>query len=496
MNNNGKQFSQFSRLAFFRNWISLTGLLIAVSAFFAFLLLFVLDSFAPFSNPYMGLLTYFVAPAVLLFGLLLGLLGAWLERRAFAHAAPGRIPPLRIDLSQPGQRRVMGIFAVGAVLLLLVTAVGSYRSYHFTESVGFCGRMCHTVMRPEYTAYLHSPHAKVECSACHVGPGAEAFVRAKLQGTHQLLGVLRGNYPKPVPAPVKNMRSAHDTCLECHWEKRYIGILDRNYAHFLADKDNTPYTVRLLINVGGCDPDHGPVGGIHYHMNVARKIEFVATDERRQVIPWVRVTEADGAVTEYRSPDFKADPSKFAIRRMDCLDCHNRVGHQLHTPDAAVDLAMSLGKIDPALPSIKKNAVAVLAKIYASDKEAAEKIAAGLAEQYPNEPRIHAVVGVVQDIYRQNIFPDMKASWQAYPDNVGHKDSAGCFRCHDNQHVSATDKKKMIQAGDCKACHIIFAQGKGADLNKGSASGMTFAHPGGDLDPSMKCSECHNGGSL
>jgi hypothetical protein len=493
MNNNGKSFS---RLTFFRNWISLTGLLIAASAFFAFVLLFALDAFAPFSNPYMGLLTYFAVPGVLLFGVLLGLFGAWFGRRAFQRVTAGGLPPLQIDLSQPKQRRIMAVFAVAAVSLLLVTAVGSYQSYHFSESVSFCGRTCHTVMQPEYTAYLHSPHAKVECSACHVGPGAEAFVRAKLQGTHQLMGVLSGQYPKPVPAPVKHMRAAHDTCLECHWEKRYIGILDRNYTHFLADKENTPYTVRLLINVGGSDPNHGPVGGIHYHMNVARKIEFIATDAQRQIIPWVRMTEADGTVTEYRTPDFKGDPSKLEIRRMDCLDCHNRVGHQLRTPDAAVDLAMSLGKIDPALPSIKKNAVAVLAKSYTGEKEAVEKIAAGLAELYPNDPRIRAAISVVQDIYRQNIFPDMNASWKAYPDNVGHKDSAGCFRCHDNQHVSAADKKKMIQAGDCKACHIIFAQGKGAELNKGSASGLPFAHPGGDLDPSMKCSECHNGGSL
>ncbi len=492
MNDTGKPFS---RLALFRNWISLTGLLIAVSAFFAFLLLFVLDSLAPFSNPYMGLLTYFVSPAFLLFGLGLGLFGAWMERRAVARTMPGKLPPMQIDLTQPKQRRLMAVFALVAVVFLLVTAVGSYRSYHFTESVSFCGLTCHTVMQPEYTTYLHSPHAKVECAGCHVGPGAEAFVRAKLQGTHQLLGVLTDHYPKPVPAPVKNMRSARETCQECHSDKRYIGILDRNYTHFLADKENTPYTVRLLINVGGSDPNHGPVGGIHYHMNIARKIEFIATDAQRQVIPWVRVTAANGTVTEYRAPDFKGDPAKSDIRRMDCLDCHNRIGHQLQSPDTAVDLAMALGQIDPSLPSIKKNAVAALAGTYASEKDATEKIAAGLAGQYPNEPRIRTVIGVVQDLYLQNVFPAMKASWKSYPDNVGHKDSAGCFRCHDNQHVATTDKKKTIQA-DCNGCHVIFAQGKGADLAKGNAGGMKFAHPGGDLDPATKCSECHNGGSL
>ena len=488
--------TKFSRMALFRNWISLTGLLVAVGSFFAFLLLFILDLSAPFANPYMGLLTYFVAPCFLGLGVFLVLLGAWIERRAYSHTAPGAIPPLQIDLSLPRHRRLMSAFVVVAVLFLLATAVASYKSYHFTESVQFCGLTCHAVMKPQHVSYQHSPHAKVDCSACHVGPGAEAFVRAKLAGTHQLLAVLNNDYPKPVPAPVKNMRGAKETCMGCHWEKRYIGILDRNYTHFLADTNNTPYTVRLLLNVGGSDPDHGPVGGIHWHMNVANKIEFISTDAQRQVIPWVRVTDAKGTVTEYRVPDFKDDPSKYPIRRMDCLDCHNRVGHQLQTPDSAVDLALSIGKIDPTLPSIKKNAVAVLTKTYATENEAMLKIAEDLAALYPNEPRIKPIIAVVQEIYRKNIFPEMKASWKSYPDNVGHKDSAGCFRCHDNQHISTNDKKKMIQANDCKACHIIFAQGKGAELEKVSASGLPFAHPGGDLDPSTKCSDCHTGGSL
>jgi hypothetical protein len=177
------------------------------------------------------------------------------------------------------------------------------------------------------------------------------------------------------------------------------------------------------------------------------------------------------------------------------LDCHNRIGHQLRAPDAAVDLAMSVGKIDPSLPFIKKNAVAALAKTYATEQEAAQKIATMLTEQYPNEPRIKPVIAAVQDIYQRNIFPSMKASWKAYPDNVGHKDSAGCFRCHDNKHASTTDKKKIIQANDCKACHLIFAQGKGAELQKTSATGLPFAHPGGDFGDA-KCSDCHTGGPM
>lgn len=484
-----------NHVSLFRNWISLTGLLIAVGSFFAFLFLFILESMAPFANPYMGLLTYIVAPAFLILGLSLGGLGALLERRAIARGTPGSLPALVIDLSQARHRRFMGVFVIGALIFLLATAVGSYKSYHFTESVQFCGRTCHTVMQPEYETYLHSPHAKVDCAKCHVGPGAEAFVRAKLAGTHQLMGVLRDNYPKPVPAPVKGMPSSEVTCQECHWVKRFIGNLDRTYTRFLADKANTPYTVRLLMNVGGSDPTHGPVGGVHYHMNVARKIEYIATDEQRQNIPWVRMTDEKGAVTEYRVPEFKDDPAKHTIRRMECVDCHNRVGHQLRAPGAAVDLAMEVGRIDPALPSIKKNAVAALTKPYATHREAVEKIAAELSAQYPNEPRIKPAIAALQDIYRRNFFPEMKANWKAYPDNVGHKDSPGCFRCHDGQHVTA-DKKMMIQNNDCKACHVILTQRKGAEKAKVSSEGLLFEHPGGEIDVSMKCSDCHNGGPM
>jgi hypothetical protein len=309
------------------------------------------------------------------------------------------------------------------------------------------------------------------------------------------MGVLRDKYPKPVPAPVKGMPSSEVTCQECHWVKRFIGNLDRTSTRFLADKANTPYTVRLLMNVGGSDPTHGPVGGIHYHMNVGRTIEYIATDEQRQNIPWVRVTDGKGVVTEYRVPDFKDDPAKHTIRPMQCVDCHNRVGHQLQAPGAAVDQALEVGRIHRTLPSIKKNAVAVLTKPYATQREAAGKIAAELTALYPNEPRIQPAIAVVQEIYSRNFFPEMKASWKAYPDNVGHKDSPGCFRCHDGQHVTA-DKKATIKNSDCNACHVILAQHKGDEKAKVSPEGLPFEHPGGEIDVSMKCSDCHNGGPM
>ena len=159
---------------------------------------------------------------------------------------------------------------------LLISALGSYQTYEYTESVQFCGQACHTVMKPEMTAYLHGPHARVACAQCHIGPGATWYVRSKLSGTYQVYATLFNKYPRPIPTPVKNLRPAQETCNQCHWPKEFVGDLDRTYHYFLGDKTNTPYSVRLILKVGGGDPTHGPVGGIHWHMSIADKVEYIA----------------------------------------------------------------------------------------------------------------------------------------------------------------------------------------------------------------------------
>ena len=239
-----------------------------------------------------------------------------------------------------------------------------------------------------------------------------------------------------------------------------MGNVDRTYSYFLSDETNTQHEVRMLLKVGGGDATHGPVGGIHWHMNVGQKVEYFATDPARQKIPWVRMTDPNKVVTEFRTPGFTdaVDPS--AIRVMDCMDCHNRPAHIFDSPNAAVDLAMKLGKIDTSLPYIKTNAVYVLTQSYTNETEALQKIATHLANQYPSAPSVRKAIPVVQQIYRDNFFPEMKANWRVYPDNIGHKDWPGCFRCHDGKHSSA-DGKSMIKANDCNACHLILAQGSG-----------------------------------
>jgi hypothetical protein len=316
-------------------------------------------------------------------------------------------------------------------------------------------------------------------------------VRSKLSGTYQVYATMADKYPRPIPTPVKNLRPAQETCEECHWPKKFVGNLERTFISYLGDETNTPFTVRMLMKVGGADPTHGPVGGIHWHMNVRNQIEYIASDEKRQKIPWVRMIDSQGVVTEFRTPRFTNAVDEASVRRMDCMDCHNRPAHRYQTPNDAVSLAMSLGRIDTSLAYIKTNALYALTRSYTNDLQAREGIATILSERYQGDQRIRPVITAVQQIYTNNFFPEMKASWKTYPDNIGHKDWPGCFRCHDGLHKTP-DGKGSIKANDCNACHTILAQGSDAELDQLTPKGQKFKHPGDEVEGG--CNDCHTGG--
>jgi len=477
--------------------------MIVAGSMFSFLLLFLIDSFSGGANPYVGVLTYFIAPVFFIIGLAIAILGLLLRRRQIIKAGE-TVPPLRIDLTRSRDRRAMGVFVAASVVFLLLAAMGSYHTYHFTESVTFCGKTCHTVMSPEMVAYTNGPHARVSCAECHIGAGAGWYVRSKLSGAYQVYATAANKYPRPIPTPIKNLRPAQETCEQCHWPKKFVGNLDRTYKYYVNDESNSLFVVRLLMKVGGADPTHGPVEGIHWHMNVGNKVEYIAAklgtngawaaDETRQKIPWVRTTDAQGVMTEFRSPKFTNDPALFEVRTMDCMDCHNRPAHVFKAPNKSVNLALQLSQIDAAIPFVKSNALWVLTQTYTNEGQALTAIATTLASRYPNDLRsIRPVIDVVQRLYRENFFPEMKVNWRVYPDNIGHMYWPGCFRCHDGLHKTA-DGKQSIKASDCNACHVIVAQGSGEDLRKLSAEGLKFAHPGDELDANPQCHECHSGG--
>ncbi len=373
----------------------------------------------------------------------------------------------------------------------MLTAFGSYQTYHYSESVHFCGQVCHTPMKPEFTAYQASPHAKVDCVACHVGKGADAYLKAKINGVHQLIGVLTGNYHRPIQTPVRNLRGAQEICEDCHWRHRDSGTIDKTFTHFLADETNTQFNVRLLMRVGGAETAAGGAPNIHWHNDPANKVEYIATDRQRTVIPWVRFTGPDGTVTEYKTADFSGGIAGHELRRMDCLDCHNRPAHQFSSPNDAVDRAMAMGAISPSLPWIKSNVVAAMIAPYSTEGEALEKIAAALRNQYPKEASIEKVIAATHSIFRTNFFPEMKADWRGYPDHIGHKDWAGCFRCHDGNHKSA-DGKKTISANNCNLCHTILAQGSGEEFEKLDPKGHSFFHID-SINEDFSCNNCHTG---
>jgi len=482
------------------NWVSLVGAVLGACAFFAVLFLTAMDMLRGSENPYMGILTYVVAPSFLTIGLMLVAGGALWERRRRHHMAPGEEPRyLRIDFNVPHHRRVFLSVTIVSAVFLLLTAFGSYQTYHFTEGVQFCGKTCHDVMKPEYTAYQFSPHARVACAECHIGEGAGWFVKSKLSGSYQVYSVMANKYPRPIPTPISNLRPAQETCEQCHWPQKFFGNAERVNRHYLADETNTPWTITLLMKVGGADPTHGPVGGIHWHMNVGNKVEYIASDPARQKIPWVRITDKDGKATVFESEDEKLKPEQVAAatpRRVDCVDCHNRPAHNYNAPSRTVNVAMSTGRISTNLPSIKKSAVEVLIGEYKTTPDAMTGIAKKLGEKYkdfPDKKLVQETISETQKIYCQNFFPEMKVNWRAYPNNIGHTIFPGCYRCHDGKHKSAEGK---VITHDCKACHTIISQGNGEKLAAISPNGLEFEHPVdiNDLWKEMNCAECHNGG--
>jgi hypothetical protein len=482
------------------NWLSQVGIIMALCSFVAVLALLYVDFSRGFSNPYMSLVTYQMVPGGLITGLLLIVIGVWREYRR-RHAAVATAPPPlpRIDLNIPRHRKNFVTVVVIAFTFLVFSTVGVYRTFHFTESVEFCGLLCHSVMKPEYTLYQKSPHARVACTECHVGPGASWFVKSKISGVYQIYSTAAEKFSRPIPTPIDNLRPARETCEQCHWPQRFSGSVERVRTHFLADEQNSPWTIRLLLKVGGGDPSLGPVHGIHWHMSTNHKVEYVATDRGRQTIPWVRVTDEKGGVTIYESKGEKLKPGDITpekIRLMDCIDCHNRPTHIYAPPVRSVNTSMSLGRLDRSVPFLKKNAVQALVDANEKSKTEAEALAAIEKKlkadyaQFPDQGKVQTATHEIQRIFRETIFPEMKANWNVYPDNIGHSLWPGCIRCHEGEHSSADGK---VISHDCNTCHIIIAQGPGLDPKALHAEGLEFDHPGGDIGKEPLCGNCHSG---
>ena len=489
---------------YFQNWISVIGGILSVFLFAVLLFLFILDFWAKETNPYLGAITYLILPGFLVTSLIVIPFGAWRERRRrFRRGYVRRFP--QIDFNNPIHQKWAFTTIGVCTLFLLFTMVGTYRAYEFTESTAFCGRLCHQVMQPEYVAYHNSPHARVACAECHIGPGASWFVRSKLAGSYQIYSVLTKKYSKPIKTPIENLRPAQETCEKCHWPRQFFGAVEQDREYFLPDEANTEWKTRMLMFVGGGIPPYGKKEVIHWHMNINNQVYYVATDEKRQVIPWVKKIGPDGqeeVFVEKGSGLSATNLPKGELRRMDCMDCHNRPSHIFKSPSKAVNEAMSYGVIDRSLPYVKREAVKALLGDYPSQEEAVARIRSRLENfyqtKYPEvwaqkEKRIERTVKAVQEIYRTNFFPSMKVSWKEYPNNIGHFIFSGCFRCHDGKHQ--TEEGKVIR-NECAVCHSIIEQGPAAQPERAS-EGLEFKHPEdiGEAWKEMACTDCHTGGA-
>lgn len=490
------------------NWITAVGAVLAIiSGLTLGVILVVIFTLEPDTNPYFGIFLYAVLPAFLMLGLLLipiGMLRQW-RRWKKSGAIPTTVWP-RIDFNQPAHRNAALIFIAGTTLVVIISSVSTYEAYNFSESVEFCGTTCHQVMHPEYTTYQNSPHARVECAACHIGPGADWFVRSKLSGTYQIYATLAKAYPRPIPTPIENLRPAQETCEQCHWPERVFGAQQKQFQHFKYDRENTSWPINMLIKTGGGDPKTGQTAGIHWHMNIGVKVEYIPRDERRQDIPWVRVTDRQtGRVTIYQDEDTPLTEEEIAAatpRIMDCMDCHNRPSHIYYSPDYAIDHRLLIGEISAQIPSIKRVAVEAMAKEYETSDQAMREIAGFITDSYRKDhpefirehgPEIDRAVLATQDAFSKNIFPEMKVRWSDYPDNVGHFINKGCMRCHAGDHVS-DDGVRLTH--DCTACHIILSQGSGELAEVATTQeGLEFKHPEdiGEMWREVGCYECHTG---
>jgi mono/diheme cytochrome c family protein len=198
------------------------------------------------------------------------------------------------------------------------------------------------------------------------------------------------------------------------------------------------------------------------------------------------------------------DESK--LKEMDCTTCHNRVTHNFEFPTDSVDDSMSRGVIDPAIPSIRQLAVSVLSTKYTT-RDDAVKVISALEEEYKsnypdyynqNTEKVQKAITEIQAIYDRTVFLDQKVDWTTYPNNLGHINSPGCFRCHDGKHLDS--EKKAVRL-ECNLCHSIPVASGPKDLVTRLEVNNSGVEPDSHLNPNwinlhnksidQSCAQCH-----
>ena len=436
---------------FTRHWLSLLGAALTTTAGISWLFVLPLHIRGHADNPYVGIVVFLILPIVFFTGLVLIPIGAWLSKRQIAAGAAQPFLDRGTAL-----RRLGWFLGITTLLNLLIGTQITYRAIEYMETPQFCGAACHT-MAPEFAAYQNSPHSRVECVECHVAPGAEGWIASKRNGMRQAIETVLNIVPKPIPSALASNRlvPARQTCENCHWPQKFAGVRLRVFSSFAGDEVNTRTETVLLMMIGG-----DKLSGIHgAHFGPGVHIRYAAVDGARQTIP--RVEYRNTSTGDDRTFTSGDPPGSQALTEyeMQCVDCHNRPTHAFDLPERAMDKALAFGQLPATLPFIKKEGVEALKVTYASSQEASHALPDNLARSYQQKhPEVYdrraqdiASAGkTILAIYNRNVFPDLKVTWGTYPNNLGHTDFPGCFRCHDGSHT-AKDGTAITQ--DCNACH-------------------------------------------
>jgi nitrate/TMAO reductase-like tetraheme cytochrome c subunit len=439
------------------HWLTRLGMAIGITTVIAWLFFVPSELHGGLENPYKGAILYLILPAVLVFAIVLAVVGIWLKRRQIReHLASG------VD-KRTALYRLTAFLAITIGVNLLIGTQLTFKAVEYMDTPQFCGTKCHS-MKPEFMGHQSSQHASVACAECHIAPGVGGFVKAKMNGTRQLWHTVTNNTEKPVKSALESgmLVPSKETCQRCHWTDKIVGsrlVVVPTYAS--DEKNSETYTVLMML-VGG-----SAMKGIHHdHFAGGYEMRYAATDAKRQTIPWVeRRNTKTGETDVYLAKDAKPeDLARLEKRDMQCVDCHNRPTHTFSPADRALNRAMAAGAVPATLPFIKKQGLAALQATYASSDAAAQKIPAAIEAYYrESHPQVYAArkadvtkasLGVL-DVYSHNVFPELKVTWGTYPNDLGHTDSPGCFRCHDGSHATADGKKTIGQ--DCASCHEVLA---------------------------------------
>ncbi len=436
-------------------------------------------------DPYIGLFAYVALPVVFMFGLVEIPFGMWRRRRQLIRQGAtkeelSKYP--RLDFNDPRLRKIGALVLGLTVLNAVILGATSFMAVEKMESVEFCGETCHVVMQPENTAYQNSPHSRVACVECHIGPGASWFVRSKIDGLRQVWHTALGDYSKPIHTPLKNLRPARETCEHCHWPTKHHGDKLRTFNRYDTDEKNTPSYTTLLVKTGGGRMSTGQHGGIHWwHIYSDNKIRFVTSDERKEEILWVELTMPSGEVRTYtRGGEEIPDRTTLEkqARVMDCMDCHNRPTHLFQTPAKALDAELDAYPRFRELPYFKKTALAALKAGYTTRDQGMAGVSAAVADFYKagypdlwahERDLITQAAEAASQAYGRNTFPEMDTDWQSHPNHIGHDDFDGCMRCHDGE-LMTPDEEHYIPM-DCDTCHVLLAHESPTPLDLAIALG-------------------------